>query len=52
MNLYLDVKEVVIRNWWRKTIKGVKNGNVLELERGSFNEELYRNYLEAKKEKK
>jgi hypothetical protein len=48
MNLLLSEKEIAIRSWWKKTIKGVKNGNVLKLEQGSFNENLYQKYLKAK----
>lgn len=50
MNLLLSEKEIAIRSWWKKTIKGVKNGNVLKLERGSFNEDLYQKILEIPKQ--
>ena len=50
MNLLLSGKEIAIRSWWNKTVKGVKNGNVLKLEQGSFNEDLYQKILEIPKQ--
>lgn len=48
MNTYQTAKELNRVQWWTKRLKGIKQGNVITLESGSFNLELYNKIKEVK----